>query len=78
MSLVSELSDAPLLAGAAFVGFNAWYLSGILQKPASTPDPYSVISDLEVLRVTDGQPVPVPELWREDEKAVLMLMRSFG
>uniref|UniRef100_A0A7S0W1V5 SURF1-like protein n=1 Tax=Hemiselmis tepida TaxID=464990 RepID=A0A7S0W1V5_9CRYP len=78
MSLVSELSDAPLLTGAAFVGFNVWYLSGILQSPQPTPDPYSVISDLEVLKVTDGKPIPVSQLWGEDERAVVMLMRSFG
>lgn len=73
-----KMTTATTLAVGAFVGFNAWYLSQALYEPAPTPDPYNAIKNVEVLRVTDGTPVKLTSLWREDERAVLMLFRSFG
>lgn len=78
VSSPSPLAPGPDVLPLAAVGFNTWYLSRALRKPAPTPNPFEAIRELSVLRVTDGSPATVPSLWKEDEKAVLMLFRSFG
>ena len=48
--------------------------------PSATapPNAFNLLRGIDVLRATDGVAVPLTEQWATDERAVLVLMRSFG
>ena len=45
---------------------------------AAAEQQYAALAGLEVLSATDGSPVAVTSLWRDDQRAVVAFFRSFG
>jgi len=72
--------DGGEAATAAFLLFNAAYVGQIIVKPRQQADgdPYALLQGLEAYRASDGAKVAVTSRWTADEKAIVVLMRSFG
>lgn len=68
------------VAAAGFVLFNVGYVAQLLVKPrqAAEGDPYALLQGKEAYRASDGSLIPVTSTWTSDQKAVVVLMRSFG
>ena len=67
-------------AAAGFALGNVAYVAQLLAKPRqrSDGDPYALLRGLSAYRASDGALVPVTSAWSADQKAVVVLMRSFG
>jgi hypothetical protein len=68
------------VAAAGFALFNAGYVGQLLMKPrqAADGDPYKLLEGKEAFRASDAALIPVTSCWSSDQKAVVVLMRSFG
>jgi len=69
------------LAAGAFLASNVAYVGQLaLNKPRTKADgdPHQLLQGVKVFRATDEELVGVTSLWNEDEKAVLVLFRSYG
>ena len=45
---------------------------------ASALNAHAVLQPVTVLQALDGSPVKLTDQWKADERAVVVLMRSFG
>jgi len=76
----ARMVEGGQVAAAGFALFNAGYVGQLLLKPrqAADGDPYALLEGKEAYRASDAALVPVTSCWEKDQKAVVVLMRSFG
>jgi hypothetical protein len=76
----ARMVDGGQVAAAGFALFNAGYVGQLLLKPrqAADGDPYALLEGKKGYRASDAALVPVTSCWETDQKAVVVLMRSFG
>jgi hypothetical protein len=68
------------VATAGFILFNIGYIAQLAAKPRQQADgdPYKLLQDISAFRASDRAYVPVTSAWASEQKAVVVLMRSFG
>ena len=76
----TRMLEGTQVAAAGFALFNAGYVGQLLMKPrqAADGDPYKLLQGKEAFRASDAALIPVTSCWSSDQKAVVVLMRSFG